>query len=293
MKVAVIIPCLNEQATVAKVVGDCRNHLPTAMVFVLDNGSTDRTAILAKEAGAHVIHSPLRGKGHVLRHALRLIEADYFVMIDGDGTYPVDQAPRLLRLARELNYEMVMGARLQLGKAEAFRPLHYLGNLGFTTLVRLLFGYPVKDLLTGFRVFSRHFVSEVQFISRGFEVETELTIRAVAQNLAFREVAIPYCERPTGSRSKLRTFRDGWVILCTVFRLLRDFRPLLFYLPLGALSLVAAAFVPSTCASALSTLAALLTALGFYFTTRLDLDRFQLQSTTDSAVDSKAHKKSA
>jgi glycosyltransferase involved in cell wall biosynthesis len=282
MKVAIVVPCLNEELTVAKVVADSRRNLPDARVYVLDNGSVDQTAALARQAGAEVIHSPLRGKGHVLRQAIRLIDADYFIMVDGDGTYPMEHASALLQIAIDCNYEMVMGSRLQMGKTEAFRPLHFLGNVAFTFMVRLLFGFPVKDLLTGFRVFSRRFVNEVHFVSNGFEIETELTIRAIAQNMAFVEVPIPYIERPTGSRSKLRTFRDGWIILRTVFRLLRGFRPLLFFTPLAALLLALATLAPAPLASAFTMASALLLTLGFFLSTRLDLERFKLrESRTD------------
>lgn len=298
MKIAVVIPCLNEEATVGKVVADSKKYLPQAAVYVLDNGSTDKTSELAKREGAQVIHSPLRGKGHVLRHAMRLIDADYFVMVDGDGTYPMSEAPRLITLAHDFNYEMVMGSRLQMGKAEAFRPLHFLGNIGFTTLVRVLFGFPVNDLLTGFRVFSRRFVDEVRFISSGFEIETELTIRAVAQNLAFCEVPIPYCERPAGSRSKLRTFRDGWIILRTIFRLLRGFRPLLFYTPLSGLFLLSAYFAPTPLFTALSLASALTLVLGLYLATQLDVERFKLQKRPtlephSNTAEAKPHVRSA
>ncbi len=297
MKIAVVIPCLNEEATVSKVVAESKKYLPRATVYVLDNGSTDKTSELAKRAGAEVIHSPLRGKGHVLRHAMRMIDADYFVMVDGDGTYPMIEAPRLIDLAKNQNYEMVMGSRLQMGRAEAFRPLHFLGNIGFTTLVRVLFGYPVKDLLTGYRVFSRRFVHEVNFMSSGFEIETELTIRAIAQNMAFIEVPVPYSERPAGSRSKLRTFRDGWIILRTVFRLLRNFRPLMYYLPLSALFLTGACFGPSLTATAFSVASALTATLAFYLATYLDLERFKLRESkmrkSKSDIASAAKRKSA
>lgn len=244
MKVAVIIPCLNESAAIAKVVRDCKTHLAFATVYVLDNGSEDNTSEEAAKAGAKVIHSPQRGKGNVLRHAFRVIDADYFVMIDGDGTYPVHEAPRLLALASEFNYEMVMGSRLKLGKPEAFRPLHYFGNRLLTGLVRVLFGFPVQDLLTGYRIFSRRFAREANLISRGFEIETELTIRAMAQNLAFVEIPIFYGERTEGGKSKLRTFRDGWKILLTIVRFLAYFRPLMFFSIMAGAAVCFSFFVP-------------------------------------------------
>lgn len=276
MKIAVIIPCLNEELTVGKVVQDCLHYLPEAAVFVLDNGSTDQTAARAREAGAEVIHSPLRGKGNVLRHAFRVLDADYYVMIDGDGTYRASEAKRLVGIARSLNYEMVTGARLDSSAPEAYRPLHYLGNRLFTGLVRLLFGFPVQDLLTGFRVFSRRFTQEVSLQSHGFEVETEITIRAIAQGLAFTEVSIPYVERPLGSRSKLRTFRDGWIISWTIVRLLKVFRPLAYFLPLAALLMVLSLWAPAPAQNALGTLAAIFAGLGFYFDSHLSLRRLRL-----------------
>lgn len=263
MKVAVIIPCLNESAAIAKVVRECRIYLAQADIYVLDNGSEDDTAQEAVKAGAQVIHSPQRGKGNVLRHAFRVIDADYFVMIDGDGTYPVKEAPRLLALAEECNYEMVMGSRLKLGKPEAFRPLHYMGNRILTGLVKLLFGFPVQDLLTGYRVFSRRFTQEVHLISHGFEIETELTIRAMAQNLAFCEVPISYGERAEGGISKLRTFRDGWKILLTIFRFLAYFRPLLFFSTLSVTAFSASLFLTSEVRPALELVSALLLTLAF------------------------------
>ncbi len=238
--------------------------MPNAEVYVLDNGSDDDTGEIAEKAGARVIHSPQRGKGNVLRHAFRVIDADFFIMIDGDGTYPVKEAPRLLELAASCNYEMVMGSRLKLGKAEAFRPLHFFGNRMFTGLVRLLFGFPVQDLLTGYRVFSRRFADEVQLISRGFEIETELTIRAMAQNLAFCEVPVPYGERIEGGKSKLRTFRDGWKILLTIVRFLAYFRPLLFFSLLSGFSLGAAFWVGEPFRTPLQVAAPLLLVMAFF-----------------------------
>jgi glycosyltransferase involved in cell wall biosynthesis len=213
MRAVVFIPCLNEEATIARVVTDCSRDLPNVEILVFDNGSTDRTAEIAIKAGAKVIASPKRGKGNVVRHAFEVINADFIVMIDGDGTYPTNQIPRLIQLANEQGYGMVMGSRLQLGKSQAFRPLHYTGNHFFSGLVSLLFLTRVHDLMTGLRVFSRDFVRSMHFVSHEFEVETELTIRSLLQKMPMVEVAIPYAERPRGSRSKLRTFHDGFKIL--------------------------------------------------------------------------------
>ena len=222
--VAVFIPCLNEDATVARVVADFRAALPQAAIYVFDNLSTDQTAHRAADAGATVVQSPDPGKGHVVRHAFATIRADYLFMIDGDGTYPVNQAPRLLRTAVEGNCDMVCGARLEQSAAGAFRPLHRAGNLAFTAVVRYLFGDAVRDVLTGYRVFSRRFVETIAPTVGGFEIETELTIRALASGLVIKEIPVPYGARPAGSRSKLRTFRDGWLIARTIWRLRREYR---------------------------------------------------------------------
>lgn len=277
MKIAVIIPCLNEQAAIARVVADCLRHLPHAKVYVLDNGSEDQTAFFAAGAGATVIHSPLRGKGSVIRHAFRVIDADFFLLVDGDGTYPLSEAQRLLELAQHCNYEMVMGSRLQLGRAEAFRPLHYFGNVFFTRLVRILFNYPVQDLLTGYRVFSKRFTREVNLISNGFEIETELTIRAMAQNLSFCEVAIPYTERIHGSRSKLRTFRDGWRILMTIIQFLMYFRPIVFFSVLSGVFL-AGSELHVMPAWPWNTASALFFVMGFYLHWQLHVHRLEARS---------------
>ncbi|MGZ3723228.1 MAG: glycosyltransferase [Bdellovibrionales bacterium] len=291
MKIAVIIPCLNEEATIALVVRDCAKYLPDADVYVFDNGSDDQTTKVAEKAGARVIYSPLRGKGNAIRHAFRVVDADYIMMIDGDGTYPVREAPRLIKMASENQYAMVMGSRLQLGLPQAFRPMHYSGNRLFSGLVSFLFGFPIQDLLTGQRVFSRHFVKNMQLVSRGFEVETELTIRALMQNLPMIEVSIPYVERPEGSKSKLRTFRDGFIILKTVGRLWKHFRPLRFY------SLMACGFfalnwlfASSACAFA----AAAFWCMGFFLEARLESQRLRLHPGAPATLkNSRGLKKSA
>ncbi len=292
MKIAVIIPCLNEEATVASVVRDCLKYLPGAEIYVFDNGSDDQTTQVAEKAGARVIHSPLRGKGNAIRHAFRVVDADYVMMIDGDGTYPVREAPRLIKMASDNQYAMVMGSRLQLGLPQAFRPMHYSGNRLFSALVSFLFGFPVQDLLTGQRVFSRHFVKNMQLVSRGFEVETELTIRALMQNLPMIEVSIPYVDRPEGSKSKLRTFRDGFIILKTVGRLWKHFKPMRFY------SLLACGFLPLNWfipGNVCSFVAAAFFCMGFFLEARQESQRLRLHQAAPSRETKKSRgfKKSA
>lgn len=288
MNIVTIIPCLNEEVTIAQVVRDCLKHLPQSKIYVFDNGSTDKTAEMARKAGAEVIYSPLRGKGNVLRQAFRLVQADYYVMVDGDGTYPVEMTPKMLELAINNQLEMIAGARLEKGKAKAFRPLHFFGNHLFTGMINFLFKYPVQDALTGHRVFSKRFVDEVNLFSKGFEVETELTIRAIMQDLPFMELSIPYEERPKGSRSKLRTFSDGGRILKTIIKLTQIFRPLFFYSMLSLLSFgISLIFTnilsfdlqhPSVLMS--SVLSSVLLGLGFYFDSKINLDKVQINKTS-------------
>jgi glycosyltransferase involved in cell wall biosynthesis len=270
MKIAVIIPCLNEEASVGAVVQRCRRKLPGAAVYVFDNASDDATAERARRAGARVIHSPLRGKGNVLRHALRMVDADYIVITDGDGTYPIEEAPRMLQLARDNGYEMVMGARLELGRPDGFPRFHYWGNRVFNALARWLFRYPVRDMMTGLRVISGAFARRIGLVSHGFEVETEMTLRAIAQDMPFLEVDIPYVERARGSYSKLRTFRDGCVILGMMFRLWSQFHPLLFHFLLAAAAAGAGLWVHGGRFAA-----GLFLALGFYLHWRAEHERFQ------------------
>lgn len=287
MKVAIVIPCLNEELTIRKVIADSQKYLPHAEIYVVDNGSTDATAVQAEAAGAHVVYSPLRGKANAIRHAFRVIDADFLIMTDGDGTYPLAEAPKLLQLAQDFNYDMVSGSRLELGKPQAFPPLHHIGNHFLTRTVRWLFGFPLRDLMTGFRVFSRRFTQEVNLISGGFDLEPELTIRAAVQNFAFCEVDIPYRERPLGSQSKLRTFRDGWKVLFFSLRLFRHFRPLAFYNFCAGLSLVALALVPSVLQNFFSVLAALFMTLGFCLDAKLTHQC--LQRSYSSFVNSAKH----
>jgi glycosyltransferase involved in cell wall biosynthesis len=234
LEIAVLVPCFNEEAAIGKVVADFRAALPTATIYVYDNNSTDGTARVAREAGAVVRGEYRRGKGNVVRRMFQDVEADVYVMVDGDDTYDASLAPRLVgRLVHE-NLDMVVGRRIETHQA-AYRAGHRLGNAVLTGLVRWLFAAEIADMLSGYRVFSRRFVKSFPSFSREFEIETELTVHAMQMRMPLAEVDTPYKERPPGSTSKLRTFRDGWRILVTITNLMRNERPLMFFTLIGAL----------------------------------------------------------
>ena len=230
--IAVLVPCFNEAAAIEKVVRDFRASLPTATVYVYDNASTDATAELAARAGAVVRREPRRGKGNVVRRMFQDVEADVYVMVDGDDTYDASVAGALVARLLDDNLDMLVGRRVETHQA-AYRPGHRLGNRVLTGLVGRLFGSPIEDMLSGYRVFSRRFAKSFPMSSREFEIETELTVHALQMGVAVAEVETAYKERPPGSTSKLRTFRDGWRILVTIMNLMRNERPLLFFALIG------------------------------------------------------------
>jgi glycosyltransferase involved in cell wall biosynthesis len=235
LRVAVVVPCHNEAATVGKVVRDFRAALPQATVVVVDNASTDDTAEVARRAGARVVREPRAGKGFALLSGLRDAKgADYFVMVDGDDTYPAQDVVKLLEAAQG-GADMVVGTRLAGAEQGAFRAGHSLGNQLFNLLVRLLFGVRTRDLFSGYRVLSRRFLETTPLIARGFEVEAELSLQAVVQRYRTAEVPIRYRARPEESPSKLHTYRDGYRILMAILMFFRDYRPLNFF---GLLALV-------------------------------------------------------
>ena len=230
--IAVLIPAYNEAATIGDVVRSFRVALPNSRIYVYDNNSWDNTAKLAREAGAIVRREPLQGKGHVVRRMFTDIEADVYVMVDGDATYDAASAPRLVSRLIETQADMVVGARITEEKA-AYRAGHRLGNKVLTGLVAWIFGDRFTDMLSGYRAFSRRFVKSFPALASGFETETELTVHALELDMITTEIQTPYGARPEGSVSKLSTFRDGFRILGTIGRLMRDERPLLFF---GALA---------------------------------------------------------
>jgi glycosyltransferase involved in cell wall biosynthesis len=235
-KLAVLVPCFNEGCTIAGVVRAFRAALPDATVYVYDNNSTDDTLALAQQAGAVVRKERLQGKGNVVRRMFADVDADIYVLVDGDDTYDAASAPMLVRHLIAGQYDMVNAARDAVD-AGAFRPGHRFGNLLLTRTVASVFGNQLNDMLSGYRVLSRRFVLSFPALSRGFEIETELTVHALELRMPIAEVSVPYRERPAGSVSKLRTFRDGFRILRLIGFLVREERPLPFF---GSLALLLA-----------------------------------------------------
>lgn len=227
-RIAVLIPCYNEEAAIAKVVADFRANLPTATIYVYDNNSRDHTIEVAQKAGAIVRSEHQQGKGNVVRRMLADIEADIYVLVDGDDTYDAAAAPELVGMLIEEGFDIVTGKRLATGSA-AYRAGHVLGNRLLTGLTALMFGVKLGDMLSGYRIMSRRFVKSFPTAVEGFGIETELTVHAVRLLVPMAEVPTRYKERPVGSASKLNTYRDGIRILLTIVGLMRRERPLIFF----------------------------------------------------------------
>ena len=229
-KIAVLIPCYNEEKTIAKVVKDARAALPEAVIYVYDNNSTDRTVELAREAGAVIRHEYMQGKGNVIRRMFRDVEARCYIMVDGDDTYPMEFAPEMVDKVLHHNADMVVGDRLSSTYfSENKRPFHNMGNSLVRASINRLFQCNIKDIMTGFRAFSYGFVKTFPILSKGFEIETEMTIHAVYNQLQIDNVIVDYRDRPEGSVSKLNTYADGFRVLGTIFRLYRDYKPFGFF----------------------------------------------------------------
>ena len=236
---AVLIPCYNEEVAIASVIADFRAALPSATIYVYDNNSRDRTAEVARAAGAVVGNERLQGKGNVIRRMFADIEADVYVLVDGDATYHAPSAPTMITRLLDERLDMVNGTRVSDIQA-AYRPGHRFGNLVLTGIVRTIFGDRITDMLSGYRVFSRRFVKSFPALSSGFETETEFTVHALELSMPIGEVDTPYRERPPGSTSKLNTIRDGVRILLTIIRLVKEERPLQFFIVSGAILFVVA-----------------------------------------------------
>jgi glycosyltransferase involved in cell wall biosynthesis len=232
MRIAVLVPCFNEEAAVGIVVADFRKALPSAEIFVYDNNSSDRTASVARDAGAQVRSERRQGKGHVVRRMFADIDADIYVLVDGDATYDAASAPRMIETLLSDHLDMVVGHRIDQAEA-AYRPGHRTGNRMLTGFLSAVFGQAFKDILSGYRVFSRRFVKSFPVLSDGFEIETELSVHALELALPVAEIETPYYARPEGSVSKLNTWRDGFRILGTILKLYRSEKPLRFFTGIG------------------------------------------------------------
>lgn len=243
-KIAVLIPCYNEEMTIYKVVSDFRQVLPEAVVYVYDNNSKDRTVEEALRAGAVVRREYKQGKGNVIRRMFREIDAQCYVMTDGDDTYPAEDAPEMVRMVLERGSDMVVGDRLSSTYfTENKRPFHNFGNSLVRKMINVIFHTDIKDIMTGYRAFSYSFVKSFPVISKGFEIETEMSIHAVDKNMLVENVVIGYRDRPQGSESKLNTISDGTKVLRTIVRLFRDYKPMSFFgILAGMLAVLAIAF---------------------------------------------------
>ncbi|MBQ9518132.1 MAG: glycosyltransferase [Eubacterium sp.] len=246
-KIAVLIPCYNEEATVEKVVRDFKAALPEAVVYVYDNNSTDNTAQLAAAAGAVVRKEPNQGKGNVIRRMFREIDAECYIMADGDDTYPAEYAPEMANYVLQENADMVIGDRLSSTYySENKRPFHNLGNAVVKAGINTIFKSDIKDIMTGYRAFSFLFVKTFPVLSEGFTIETEMTIHAVYKNMNCKNVVIDYRDRPENSQSKLNTYSDGFKVITMIGRLFKDYRPLAFFSTAALLLIIVALafFIP-------------------------------------------------
>ena len=242
-KIAVLIPCYNEGKTIEKVVKDYKKALPEADIYVYDNNSIDDTAKIAENAGAIVKHEYRQGKGNVIRSMFRQIDADCYIMVDGDDTYPAENAREMCNLVLDRKADMVVGDRLSSTYfTENKRPFHNFGNRIVRFLINKLFKNNIKDIMTGYRAFSKEFVKTYPVLSKGFEIETEMTIHAVDKNFLIQEVPVAYRDRPAGSVSKLNTYRDGFKVLKMIATLFKEYKPFFFFniisVMLGLISLL-------------------------------------------------------
>lgn len=246
-KIAVLIPCYNEEKTIEKVVRDSKAALPEATIYVYDNNSTDRTIELAKAAGAVIRYEYMQGKGNVIRRMFREIDAESYIMVDGDDTYPMEFAAEMVDKVLNHNADMVVGDRLSSTYfTENKRPFHNFGNSLVRGSINSLFKCDIKDIMTGFRAFSYQFVKTFPVMSKGFEIETEMTIHAVSNNMQVENVIVEYRDRPEGSESKLNTYSDGMKVIFTIIRLFREYKPFSFFAILAFMLMAIAVgfFVP-------------------------------------------------
>lgn len=234
-RVAVLIPCYNEAATIARVIADFRRELPGAAVYVFDNNSTDGSGALAREAGATVIPEKKQGKGHVVAAMLEQVDADYYVMVDGDDTYPAERVHDLLKPVMDGRADMTVGRREAVDVSEAYPRFHRAGNWLVRSMVNLIFGARLQDIFSGYRVFGREAAMNLPVMAYGFDIETEMTIQCLYRKWVIHEIPVAYRGRPAGSESKLNTFSDGLRVLFKIFMLFRSYKPLTFF---GGLAIV-------------------------------------------------------
>ena len=246
-KIAVLIPCYNEEKTIGKVVSDFKAVLPEAVIYVYDNRSTDNTAKIAAQAGAVVRREYVQGKGNVIRRMFREIDAQCYIMADSDDTYPAEFATEMAKLVLEKKVDMVVGDRLSSTYfTENKRPFHNFGNSIVRKSINALFGSDIKDVMTGYRAFGYNFVKTYPVLSHGFEIETDMTIHAVDKNMLVENVIIDYRDRPDGSESKLNTYSDGFKVMRTILKLYKDYKPLRFFSAIAAVLIILALifFIP-------------------------------------------------
>ena len=244
-RIAVLIPCYNEELTIKKVINDFQREVPTAAIYVYDNNSSDRSVDVARAEGAVVVREKRQGKGFVIASMFEDIDADIYVLVDGDDTYPSENVHDLIRPILEEKADMVVGTRLAEFHEKAFRPFHVFGNLLTVRLVNMLFKSDLKDIMSGYRAFNMDFVKKVPIVSKGFEVETQMTLQALYYDFIISEVPVAYGKRPEGSYSKLNTFRDGMKVIFTIFDILKAYRPLLFFFIIGAVFFLAGLLIGS------------------------------------------------
>ena len=244
-RIAILIPCFNEELTIGNVIEQFRNELPDALIYVFDNNSTDHTAERAQEKGAIILREWRRGKGFVVQSMFREIDADIYIMVDGDGTYPAANIHSLLEPVLRNDADMVVGSRLSAVSQSEFRVANRMGNYLFRVLTRSIFKTRIEDMLSGYRVFNRGIVKQLPLISGGFEIETELTIKALERGYRVVELPVNLSSRPEGSHSKIRHIHDGLVILNMIFSLARDYKPFTVFGSIGLLLMIAG-FIPGT-----------------------------------------------
>ena len=236
--IVVLIPCLNEEITIGKVIRDFQNEIPEAQIIVFDNNSTDLTASIARESGAKVEKELRPGKGHVMASMFRKVDADYYVIVDGDDTYSAEHVRQLLEPVLDGSAEMSVAARLEEYTEKSFRPFHIFGNNLVRGLVNWIFHSNLTDIMSGYRAFSRELVKAVPIFSTGFEVETEFTIRTLDYGFRIKEIQVPYRKRPEGSSSKLRTFHDGFRVLTEIARIAKAYKPFTFFGGIGLVLII-------------------------------------------------------